>query len=129
MKDRFKFRAWDKTNNDWAICGVFLDKVESDRMNEAIDKNLYLNIRNDDIVIMQCTGLKDKTGKLIYEGDVLEYQNGLNDEDYHVVEWIKKKSAFYPLYRNYGNEIITKNGWGSMFYKIIGNIYSNPELL
>ncbi len=67
--------------------------------------------------IMQFTGLKDKNGQEIYEGDILS-----PDE---VVFWDKKHSGFEPF------TIADDEGFiftaGSM--EIIGNIYENPELI
>ena len=74
---------------------------------------------------LQCTGLKDKNGKLIYEGDILIFDNGdkffINCEKYleFYVDWIgdpECEDQARDLYR------IERA-------KIIGNIYQNPELL
>ncbi|EMT52711.1 MULTISPECIES: YopX family protein [Brevibacillus] len=74
--------------------------------------------------LMQFTGLCDKNGKEIYEGDVCLLFNKGSDlfgEEPVVVEWIGEDETGYGI------------GWGvfpSMFeYVVIGNIYENPELL
>ncbi len=90
----------------------------------------YRDDKLKDIVLMQCTGLKDKNGKLIYEADIVKYK----DEVYDLcIGRIKKDNAHYEL-QYYTGE---KYGWFShILFKqyiknieVIGNIYENPELL
>lgn len=71
---------------------------------------------------MQYTGIKDKNGKEIYEGDVLT-----NGDSYikYVVEFID--SGFKA--RQTGNQSSIGLMYHQDFLEIIGNIYENPELL
>ena len=87
-----------------------------------------------DIIPLQYTGLKDKNGKEIYEGDILENDNGI----IYTVVWIEQISGFYLQQPNThrGKEIIScaaskvANEPMLLFKEaIIGNIYENPELL
>jgi len=89
--------------------------------------------------VVQYTGLKDKNGKEIYEGDI--------DSDDHnnlfVICYIEKYGAYcavpLPLYlhENYEDEVVYQYGYDCYFHNctperyinIIGNIYQNPELL
>jgi len=104
MAREIKFRAWDKEEKQFTAMSLegifaFYDEGNGDRLE-----------------LMQYTGLKDKNGKEIYEGDIISRIGcGLSK----VVEWreTKKYAGF-----NIGNEY--KYG-----IEVIGNIYSNPELL
>jgi uncharacterized phage protein (TIGR01671 family) len=77
----------------------------------------------NDYVIQQYTGLKDKNGKEIYEGDILEYQSSRPKFTTCIVRWTKEGEDFHPgfvisnSYSQYGEP------------EIIGNIFENKELL
>lgn len=77
-----------------------------------------------DLVVMQFTGLLDKNGKEIYEGDIVNVDGR---EDPHLCEFVQKDSGGRFQFTH------PKKGVWSCFPKpkieIIGNIYSNPKLL
>jgi len=70
----------------------------------------------------QFTGLKDKNGKDIYEGDILK-TNGLY-QTYFVVEY---RDRSFELYTKKNSVFDPHNTWGD--YEIVGNIHENKELL
>lgn len=83
-------------------------------------------IVNNDIHLMQSTGLVDKEGTEVFEGDILYHQ--IQTEYTFIVKYDKDKGRWYGdgLSRTYRIDI-TKEFLP--YYKVIGNIYENPELL
>ena len=99
--------------------------------------NRILDEKNDWEILMQYTGLKDKNGKEIYEGDIVKGKPEIKYKDateiyepLFKIEWFDNESAF-------GFEEITIVGQKERFfyqtsanrYEVIGNIYENPELI
>ena len=93
-KDRFKFRVWDKVNErylptcDIAIdCGfrVYLWDKEHDE---------WVWYSNDPL-IEQCTGIRDKHGKLIYEGDIVSINHSSKSQVKCIVEWGCGLTGYY----------------------------------
>ena len=119
-----KFRAWDTKNKKWIDDFLIQDDGSVCRygMFETLD-----SINN--VVLMQFTGLHDKNGKEIWEGDILEHNNSLYPKGFKgwasksVVRW-NSKTASFDMGR-YGEE----EAGGSILTEVIGNIYENPELL
>nr|DAP76823.1 MAG TPA: YopX protein [Caudoviricetes sp.] len=117
------FRAWDKLNNEMYVveqinfdCGEF----------ESIGYGIT-NLRGaDKIELMQSTGLCDKEGTEVFEGDILHHQ--IQTEYTFIVKYDKDKGRWYGdgLSRTY-RIYITKEFLP--YYKVIGNIYENQELL
>lgn len=160
MNDRFKFRA-SLHQDKYEEYG--LEKFKNQRIFEVKTINVgyenstveiiadYPNgdlavreIDEADVKLMQCTGLKDKNGTLIYEGDILDiyvssekllrykvkYEIGSfmlvsNEEIYDFIgKWNDNVYPLSQLYFEYDNEEY-------VIYdcEIIGNIYENPELI
>lgn len=134
IQDRFKFRVFisDKKNSKNSLTGMFKVHSLHTGTNKAIITSLYGNcsIKLENNILMQCTGLKDKNGKLIYENDIVKFYFD-NDEIIAVLIWDNDESRFYLNTTDYFKDKyvtdyeITKQEK----YEVIGNIYENPELL
>jgi len=131
----YRFRAWDKINKrmcrvkriEWGIDDNFVVWIEWDEKDEHKEE-----LRNSSRVdIMQYTGIKDKNGKEIYEGDIVKCRDyyGARISD---VRWSKEYGVFYCIKKH-------EHGCGrdsgkplfitSRLTEVIGNVYENEELL
>jgi len=129
-----KFRAWHKTEKILGVVdvltrlGAFL--VGSAPTEVSIQGDFVVQLDNnnghfcklDEIELMQFTGLLDKNGKEIYEGDVIKFTSDvLKIKKIFFIEF--QEGRFIPIpFTKYISEI-ANNG------EVIGNIYENPELL
>ena len=128
-----KFRAWDKKKKKWLHGYKELGGCHI--LGETILLGEWCSVemaRLNDIEVMQYTGLKDKNGKEIYEGDLLKYINPKNqrkEQPLHEVKWSdgKAKFVFIPIG---GDGTDNPHGMCSVErFEIIGNIYENPDLI
>ena len=131
MEDRYLFKAKRKDNCEWVFGGLsYCDKTGAYFItNMGKDHISYIGFHQevDSNTICQCTGLKDKNGKLIWENDIVKgkyYDNGKSHRHIGQVKYI------YEAYKVVGVKQYT--GYHAHLdgsYEVIGNIFDNKELL
>ncbi|EGS9676387.1 YopX family protein [Campylobacter jejuni] len=134
----FDFRIWDKTKEEFLKKEPTLIKIDNERVIAGRISRFYANTADitdkfigngNDLEIELWTGIYDKNGKKIYEGDIVKTKSPY--DCFLAKVGIHKEGTFY-LENKSGHYI------GSLIYlvkdegydtEIIGNIHENPELL
>jgi len=121
-----KFRAWHKELGRMMLIEImyfffFDNELEELELNDPV-MNDHISVYPDEIELMQSTGLKDKNGKEIFEGDVVSI-----DTDEFDLLFVKYESGIYWLMDD--EECVEHLSDYYKYVSIVGNIYENPELL
>lgn len=137
MNERYLFKAKRIDNGEW-VQGYLYGIWEKRYILWGMTNDVPDMIEVDQSTICQCTGLKDKNGKLIWENDVVKkhfysiYDDCVNSEEYigvvkhtdcaWVIETIRDKCT-RPIFEamSYSEDV--------KHFEVIGNIFDNPELL
>lgn len=129
MEDRFLFRGKRKDNGEW-IQGYLYGIWERRYILWGMTNDIPNMVEVDPETVCQCTGLKDKNGKLIWENDVcdrkeeypeiVKYNKGDWTLDY---SYSKDRESGY-CYCNLGFYVLERK-----CVEVIGNVFDNPELL
>ena len=127
--NNLKFRAWDKefknmiyTDDDLLVC-VSNNGIELTDISETI------GVSDGDIKdfeLMQSTGLKDKNGVEIYEGDIVRYNRGVSHSVEKLPYSVKYVEGVFVFEYGFIQHNLFKN---VKYITVIGNIYENEELL
>lgn len=130
-----KFRAWDKELHRWGeiffICSEGGLYTPESPFKENREKTWgYPIARQERFIIMQSTGLKDKNGVEIFDGDIIVAMS----QGVKVIGEVKRRIdgywLMYPAWQHGEFWHIVENvDTGETGVEVIGNIYENPELL
>lgn len=132
MNDRYKFRVWCENNQEWEKDTILIsNKNMYEIRNDKFTK--YTDIDPKNHIINFCTGIKDKNGKLIYEGDIVrtwKFSTGITKLS--VIVWNEARCGFRLCdIDNYRRNIhrYPQSMVNVTTIEVLGNIYENPELL
>ena len=124
MEDRYLFKAKRVDNEEW-VQGYLFGIWEKRYILWGMTNDIPNMIEVDPSTICQCTGLKDKNGKLIWENDIIKCKFGIAVAVWDKSEWRIKlvKDSIWRKDLHY---------WAvedNQRTEVIGNIFDNPELL
>lgn len=139
MEDRYLYKAKRLDNREWVIGNLIQSSTRSWISSEQADKTrlrsisktqaIWRAIEVDPSTICQCTGLKDKNGKLIWENDIVRDEHGnfykaFWQNNYYQFSWVCVKTDVFSIGAKWDLWSIK-----SFEIEVIGNAIDNPELL
>lgn len=116
MKE-IKFRAWGKNSKEYLS-----HKGEKEFTITELGTLPDLSVWK----LEQYTGLKDKNGTEIYEGDILDVILHNGEHENYLIQWDEREAGFEAYNRDRSNYILSYI-WDEC--EVIGNIFENPELM
>ena len=128
MGDRYLFRAKLIDNGEW-VQGYLFGIWEKRYILWGMTNDIPNMIEVDPSTICQCTGLKDKNGKLIWENDIVKDKNGnfykaIWQNNHYQFSWSCVKSDVFLIGVKWDLWSFEISG-----IEVVGNIFDNPELL
>lgn len=125
-----KFRAWDSVEKKFVEHFFITDNGLICNMEKPTsDFKLLIPVEKSELILMQSTGLKDKNGQEIFEGDVVRQVRTQPTTENETITGVVTMIEGAWLIMN-DNEQLASDLWSETDEnEIIGNIYENPELL
>lgn len=128
---RPKFRAWDVLAEKMIDEILMISFVRKEIIGKFRDGSTSVPLKfedernGEDVILMQSTGLKDKNGKEIFEGDIVKMAKDIYYEPTYY-EVVRHRGGAYRLEsKQHGCELWLRH----TDCEVVGNIYENPELL
>lgn len=127
MNNRFKFRVWDSSANAYVPRSQFILLSDGTLIQEIGGEEVIWESTQPEF----CTGLKDKNGKLIYEGDIIV------KSDVSAIGYSRTRACKVHWHNDWLSWVITTQ-YGDTYelsefepqqYEVIGNIHENADLL
>ena len=120
---KLKFRAWLKKRQEMDNEIDHISWLEDELY--CIGDGITYMVSAEDLVLMQSTGLVDRNGKIIFEGDIVRMAKDVYSEPTYY-EVVRHRGGAYRLEsKQHGCELWLRH----TDCEIVGNIYENPELL
>ena len=127
-----KFRAWDKGINEMIPWRMLLNVYNL--------RNVFIRPETCGLVLMQSTGLKDKNGVEIFEGDMVKKFSNINkftddfaediEPTYGTTSIVRDGACFKTTFKGEPSLVLDQNSMSMVEHmEVVGNIYENPELL
>ena len=134
MLDRYLFRGKQSDSSEWLtgfLYGNKFDKYFILPYDYYDDAELMSSKIIDPATIGQCTGLKDKNGELIFEGDIIncikpKVLSGAHKVVWYGDRWVLSRIKNLP---EYSHNVFWLGNLMAVHIEIIGNVHDNPELL
>ncbi len=129
MNDRYLYRAKRKSDNQW----IYGNLIQTDNgvyiIQNYVPQHLIGNYEVDPSTICQCTGLRDKNGKLIWENDIMvAHLDDRFPEDATYTRVVWNNNGFCTKEQG-SEEISPLDKFDQEYFEVCGNIFDNPELL
>lgn len=122
--DRFKFRIWDKKTKQYLnTADLYIDSNGIIHAHKWVWGE-YKNA-NENLIVEQCTGLKDADGNLIYEGDIIQTPSCR-----YIVKYDDKTCGFVcDEYLDGCSALLLHSDLASKKYRVVGNAHMDAKLL
>ena len=124
MEDRYLFKAKKTDSEEWVV-GSLISMPHGGYMIDRVADSRRFRVMINPSTICQCTGLRDKNGKLIWENDIVVCRDFT--EEKYVIAWKQDEACFE--YQQYGCSIMNFEQLSGCEVEVIGNIFDNAGLL